>query len=63
MISLCASEPCTFMEYTIIDDNLSVAPTLSNADIVALVWQDNAEGEEDNTGDPLPTVTSGLCSL
>ena len=38
--------------------SLSVAPTLSNADIVALVRQDNAEGEEDDTGDPLPTITS-----
>ena len=56
MVSL--SDPCTFMEYAMIDEGLSVAPELSNEDIVALVRQDSAEVEDDDTGDPLPTVTS-----
>ena len=59
LISLCVGEPCTFMEYSMVDNNLSIAPSLWNADIVALVRHDNTDGEEDDdTGDPLPKVTS-----
>ena len=59
LVSLCASEPCTFMEYAMADNNLSVAPSLSNADIIALVRQDDDDAQaEDDTGEPFPSVTS-----
>ena len=58
LVTLCVTEPCTFMEYTTVDNNLSIAPSLTNADIVALVRQENEEAEEDDTGDPLPMVSS-----
>ena len=38
-------------------NNMNVAPSLSNADIIALVRQDDAQGEDD-AGEPLPAVTS-----
>ena len=37
LVSLCSSESCTFMKYAMADNNLSVAPSLFNADIIALV--------------------------
>ena len=47
------------MEYVIADNNLSVAPSLSNADVIALVRQDDDDAQaEDDTGEPLPSVTS-----
>lgn len=59
LVTLCVSEPWTFMEYTMVDNNLSIVPSLSNEDVVALVKQGSADGEEiDDTGDPLPSVTS-----
>ena len=55
LVTLCASESYTLMEYTMVDENLTSAPSLSNG---ALVRHGNAEEDEDDTGDPLPSITS-----
>ena len=60
LLTLCGSEPCTLIEYTMVDENLTIAPSLSNGEIVALVRKGKADDEEDDddAGDPLPSITS-----
>ena len=60
LLTLCVSEPCTLIEYAMVDENLTIAPSLSNGEIAALVRQGMADDEDDDddTGDPLPSVTS-----
>ena len=60
LLTLCVSEPCTLIEYAMVDENLTIAPSLSNGEIAALVRHGKADDEDDDddTGDPLPRVTS-----
>ena len=52
-------EPCTFQDYVSVDEDLQCAPLPNTKDIVGSLMQNNVNGEEsdDDTGDPLPTVT------